>query len=225
MGGRAAWLSNWQIKKERETEQEGISFFHCHTQSNKYSSFCSPKEPLLLSLLHAIKPLTDPQMISQQTKSSQDAVPAVLITTRLRGGVKKDMGYLGREGKREEGGVCSSSIVPLTDSPGGLKGAPVKRYPSSYQMAKPERKKEGSRWMNCGATARANLVTRKRAEERNGQMPTAGFSEGGSGNRVNEERALASRSLLPSSQIGQETIRAAVFLLALNEANETKKDD
>ena len=79
--------------------------------------------------------------------------------------------------------------------------------------------------MNCGATARANLVTRKRAEERNGQMPTAGFSEGGSGNRVNEERALASRSLLPSSQIGKETIRAAVFLLALNEANETKKDD
>ena len=90
-------------------------------------------------------------MISQQTKSSQDAVPAVLITTRLRGGVKNDMGYLGREGEREEGGVCSSSIVPLTDSP-GLKGAPVKRYPSSYQMAKPERKKEGSRWMNCGAT-------------------------------------------------------------------------
>ena len=59
------------------------------------------------------------------------------------------------EGRGEErprpGGVCSSSIVAPADSP-GLKGAPVKRYPSSYQMAKAgrerERESDGSRWMN-----------------------------------------------------------------------------
>ena len=40
----------------------------------------------------------------------------------------------GMSGRGREG-VCSSSIVAPADSP-GLKGAPVKRYPSSYQMAK-----------------------------------------------------------------------------------------
>ena len=119
-------------------------------------------------------------------------------------------------GKKEEG-VCSSSIVPLTDSPGGLKGAPVKRYPSSYQMAKPERKKEGSRWMNCGATARANLVTRKRAEERRKGI-WADANGRVSQKEVQEIESRRGRSSLPISQEGQETI-PTVFLLALNEVD------
>ena len=47
----------------------------------------------------------------------------------------------GKSGRGREG-VCSSSIVAPADSP-GLKGAPVKRYPSSYQMAKAGRGREG----------------------------------------------------------------------------------
>ena len=60
-------------------------------------------------------------------------------------------GERGRAAAAGREGVCSSSIVAPADSP-GLKGAPVKRYPSSYQMAKAgrerERESDGSRWMN-----------------------------------------------------------------------------
>ena len=65
--------------------------------------------------------------------------------------------------------------------------------------------------------ARANLVTRKRAEERrkgiwaddNGRV---------SQKEVQEIESRRGRSSLPISQEGQETI-PAVFLLALNEAD------
>ena len=50
----------------------------------------------------------------------------------------------GKSGRGREG-VCSSSIVAAAADSPGLKGAPVKRYPSSYQMAKAGRGREGER--------------------------------------------------------------------------------
>ena len=53
----------------------------------------------------------------------------------------------GKSGRGREG-VCSSSIVAAAADSPGLKGAPVKRYPSSYQMAKAGRKGEGRQQMD-----------------------------------------------------------------------------